>query len=149
MKVLLLSDVKGKGKKGDLITVADAYGRNVLIAKGLGVEANAGNLNDYKLKKQNEARVAAENLKKAKELAENIAGKKIVIPIKVGEGGRAFGSVSSKEIAEEAKKQLGLDVDKKKIVLPSPLKELGSFTVPLKLHPEVTASLSVEVTEQK
>ena len=149
MKVLLLSDVKGKGKKGDLITVADAYGRNVLIAKGLGVEANAGNLNDYKLKKQNEARVAAENLKNAKELAENIAGKKIVIPIKVGEGGRAFGSVSSKEIAEEAKKQLGLDVDKKKIVLPSPLKELGSFTVPLKLHPEVTASLSVEVTEQK
>ena len=149
MKVLLLSDVKGKGKKGDLITVADAYGRNVLIAKGLGVEANAGNLNDYKLKKQNEARVAAENLKKAKELAENIAGKKIVIPIKVGEGGRAFGSVSSKEIAEEAKKKLGLDVDKKKIVLPSPLKELGSFTVPLKLHPEVTASLSVEVTEQK
>ena len=149
MKVLLLADVKGKGKKGDMITVADAYGRNVLIAKGLGAEANAANLNDYKLKKQNQAKVAAENLANAKALAENIAGKKIVIPIKVGEGGRAFGSVSSKEIAEEAKKQLGLDVDKKKIVLPSPIKELGSFEVPLKLHPEVTAKLAVEVTERK
>ena len=149
MKVLLLADVKGKGKKGDLITVADAYGRNVLIAKGLGAEANAANLTDYKLKKQNQAKVAAENLANAKALAENIAGKKIVIPIKVGEGGRAFGSVSSKEIAEEAKKQLGLDVDKKKIVLPSPIKELGSFEVPLKLHPEVTAKLAVEVTERK
>ena len=149
MKVLLLKDVKGKGKKGELITVADAYGRNVLIAKGLGVEANASNLNDYKLKKQNEAKVAAENLANAKSLAESLAGKKIVIPIKVGEGGRAFGSVSTKEIAEAAKKQLGLDVDKKKIVLASPIKELGTTEVPLKLHPEVTAKLTIEVTELK
>ncbi|MBQ6470081.1 MAG: 50S ribosomal protein L9 [Lachnospiraceae bacterium] len=149
MKVLLLADVKGKGKKGELITVADAYGRNVLIAKGLGVEANAANLNDYKLKKQNQEKMAAENLANAKKLASEIEGKKILIPIKVGEGGRAFGSVSTKEIAEEAKKQLGLSVDKKKIVLPTPIKELGNFEVPLKLHPEVTAKLAVEVTERK
>ncbi len=145
MKVLLLQDVKGKGKKGDLITVSDSYGRNVIVAKGFGVEANAGNLNDYKLKKQNEAKVAAENLAKAQELAKNLAGKKIVIPIKVGEGGRAFGSVSSKEIVDEAKKQLSLDVDKKKIVLDAPLKEVGMHEVPVKLHPEVTAKIAVEL----
>ena len=149
MKVLLLADVKGKGKKGEIITVADAYARNVLLAKGLGAEANAANLNDYKLKKQNQEKVAAESLANAKKLAADLEGKKILIPIKVGGAGRAFGSVSSKEIAEEAKKQLGLVIDKKKIVLPSPIKELGSFEVPLKLHPEVTAKLAVEVTERK
>ena len=149
MKVLLLKDVKGKGKKGDLLTVSDAYGRNVIIAKGLGVEANAGNLNDYKLRKQNEEKRAAENYAQAKELAESLSDKEIVIPIKVGGGGRAFGSVSGKEIADEAKAQLGLAVDKKKIVLGSPLKEIGTYEIPLKLHPEVTAKIRVVVTEKK
>ena len=149
MKVLLLKDVKGKGKKGDLLTVSDAYGRNVIIAKGYGVEANAGNLNDYKLRRQNEEKTAAENLAKAKALAASLEDKEIVIPIKVGEGGRAFGSVSGKEIADEAKAQLGLLVDKKKIVLGSPLKELGTYEVPLKLHPEVTAVIRVVVSEKK
>ena len=149
MKVLLLKDVKGKGKKGDLINVSDAYGRNVIVGKGFGVEATAGNLNDYKLRKQNEEKTAAENLAKAKELAASLADRQIVIPIKVGEGGRAFGSVSSKEIAEEAKAQLGLAIDKKKIVLPSPIKELGTVLVPLKLHPEVTAEIKVVVSEKQ
>ena len=146
MKVLLTSDVKGKGKKGDLIEVNDSYGRNVIVGKGLGVEANARNLNDYKLRKQKEEKVAAENLAQARALAEGLKDRKVVIPIKVGEGGRTFGSVSAKEIADAAKEQLGLSLDKKKIVLPAPIKEIGEKEIAIKLHPEVQAVLRVDVT---
>ena len=149
MKVLLLQDVKGKGKKGDVINVTDGYARNVLIAKKLGVEATAGALNDYKLKTKNDEKPAAATLAKAKNIAANVLNKKIVIPIRVGGAGRAFGAVQAKEIAEAVKTQTGVEVDKRKTVMESPIKELGSYEIPLKLHPAVTAKLNVEITELK
>ena len=149
MKVLLEKDVKGKGKKGDLIEVSDAYARNVLLKKGLAVEANAGNMNNYKLRKQNEAKVAAENLAAAKELSAALKEKVIRIPIKVGGAGRAFGAVQSKEIADAVKEQTGLDIDKKKLVLAQPIKNLGEYKVPVKLHPDVSASLHLVIEELK
>jgi len=147
MKVILLEDVKSLGKKGDTVNVSDGYARNMLFPKKLGVEATAKNLNDLKLQKANQAKVAQEQLDSAKAFAEVIASKEVVISIKVGEGGKAFGSVSSKEIAEAAKKQHDLDIDKKKIQLASPIRALGTTEVPVKLHPKVTAGLKVTVKE--
>ncbi|SDG00606.1 50S ribosomal protein L9 [Marvinbryantia formatexigens] len=147
MKVILLQDVKSLGKKGDMVNVSDGYARNMLLPKKLGVEANAKNLNDLKLQKANQAKVAQEQLDAAKAFAEEIASKEVVVSIKVGEGGKTFGSVSSKEIAEAAMAQHNLDIDKKKIQLASPIKAIGTTTVPVKLHPQVTAELKVTVKE--
>lgn len=147
MKVILLEDVKTLGKKGDTVNVSDGYARNMLFPKKLGVEATAKNMNDLKLQKANQEKVAQEQLDSAKAFAEVIASKEVVIAIKVGEGGRTFGSISSKEIAEAAKQQHNLDIDKKKIQLSAPIKSLGVTDVPVKLHPKVTASLKVTVKE--
>lgn len=147
MKVILLEDVKSLGKKGDTVNVSDGYARNMLFPKKLGVEANAKNLNDLKLQKANQAKVAQEQLDAAKEFAEVLATKEIILSIKVGEGGKTFGSISSKEIAEAAKKQFDLDIDKKKIQLPNALKAIGTTEVPVKLHPKVTAQLKVTIKE--
>lgn len=147
MKVILLQDVKALGKKGDTVNVSDGYARNMLFPKKLGVEATAKNMNDLKLQKANQAKVAQEQLDAAKAFAEVIAKKEVVVAIKVGEGGRTFGSVSSKEIAEAAKAQHDLDIDKKKIQLASPIKAIGTTSVPVKLHPQVTAELKVTVKE--
>ena len=147
MEVVLLEDVKALGKKGQIVKVSDGYGRNFILTKKLGIEATPKNLNDLKLQKNNEKKVAEENLEAAKELAAKIAEAKIVTHIKVGEGGRTFGSVSSKEISEAAKVQLGLDIDKKKLQLPSPIRNLGVTQVPVKLHPKVTGSLKVWIKE--
>lgn len=147
MKVILLEDVKSLGKKGDTVNVSDGYARNMLFPKKLGVEANAKNLNDLKLQKANQAKVAQEQLDAAKEFAEVLAAKEIILSIKVGEGGKTFGSISSKEIAEAAKKQFDLDIDKKKIQLPNALKAIGTTEVPVKLHPKVTAQLKVTIKE--
>ena len=149
MKVLLEKDVKGKGKKGDIIEVSDSYARNVLLKQGLAVEASGANMNNYKLRKQNEEKVAAENLAAAKDLSDALSTQTIEIPIKVGGAGRAFGAVSGKEIADAVKEQTGLDIDKKKIVLNQPIKELGKYEVPLKLHPDVQTVLKISVTELK
>jgi large subunit ribosomal protein L9 len=149
MKVILLEDVKSLGKKGELVTVSDGHARNYIIPKKLGLEATPKNLNDYKLKKAHEEKVAAENLAAAKKLSEELSEKTVTTKIKVGEGGRAFGSVSSKEIAEAIKTQLGYDIDKKKIVLKEPFKSIGSFSVKIKLHPQVQAELGVKVEEGK
>ena len=145
MKVILLEDVKSVGKKGDIVDVSDAYARNVLLRKGLGVEVSGKTMNDLKLQKANEEKVAAENLAAAKELAARLEKAQITVKVKVGEGGKLFGSIASKEIAEAAKEQLSLDIDKKKIQLSSPLKTLGANEVPIKLHPKVTARLKVNV----
>ena len=134
MKVILLQDVKSLGKKGEIVNVNDGYARNFILPKKMGVEATGRNLNDLKLQKNNEKKVAEEQLASAKAL--------------VGEGGRAFGSVSSKEIAAAVKEQMGLDVDKKKIQLKETIKSLGTHNVPVKLHPEVTAELKVVVKEE-
>ena len=133
MEVVLLEDVKALGKKGQLVKVNDGYARNFILPKKLGVEATPKNLNDLKLKKANEAKVAAEQLAEARELAAKIDEMSVTVSIKAGEGGKTFGSVSTKEIAKAAAEQLKLDIDKKKMVLPEPIKSLGSFEVPIKL----------------
>lgn len=147
MKVILLQDVKALGKKGEVVNVNDGYARNFILPKKLGVEANGKNLNDLKLQKNNEAKVAQEHLDAAKKLAEELKAGKVVLIMKVGEGGRTFGSVSSKEIAEAVKEQMHLDIDKKKIQLKEQIKTLGTHIVSVKLHPEVTAELKVSVKE--
>ena len=147
MKVILLQDVKSVGKKGDVVDVSDGYAKNFIFKKKLGTPADPKNMNDLKLKKANEEKVAAENLANAKEFAKVIEKKTIVVGLKAGEGGKTFGSVSSKEIAQEAKSQHDMDIDKKKIVLPEAIKAFGTFEVPVKLHPEVTATLKVKVEE--
>lgn len=148
MEVILLEDVKNVGKKGDVVKVNDGYGRNVLIKKKQAVEATGKNLNDLKLKKANDDKIAAENLAAAQELSKKIEASEITVSIKVGEGGKTFGSVSSKEIAEEVKAQLGYDVDKKKVQLKDAIKTLGTHEVKIKLHTQVTTVLKVNVVEQ-
>lgn len=148
MKVILLQDVKSLGKKDQIVDVSDGYARNFVLPKKLGIEATSKNLNDLKLKKAHEDKVAAEILAEAQALADQMKEESITLSIKVGEGGKTFGSVSSKEIAEAVKKQLGHDIDKKKIVLKEPIKSLGTHIVDIKLHTKVTAQLSVKVTEE-
>lgn len=148
MKVILLEDVKSLGKKGEIVNVNDGYARNFILPKKLGVEATGKNLNDLKLQRANEEKVAQQMLDDAKELAKKLEAGKVELSIKVGEGGRAFGSVSSKEIAIAVKEQMGYDIDKKKIQLKDAIKTLGSHGVPIKLHPKVTAELKVIVTEE-
>ena len=147
MKVILLEDVKSLGKKGQLVEVNDGYARNFILAKKLGLEATPKNLNDLKLKKANDEKVAKEIYEEAKAFGERLKEMAVNVTIKTGEGGKIFGSVSSKEIAEAAKAQLGIELDKKKMVLPSPIKTLGTTLVPIKLHPKVTSELKVNVRE--
>ena len=145
MEVILLEDVKNVGKKGDVVSVNDGFGRNVLIKKKQAIEATGKNLNDLKLKKANDDKIAAENLEAAKELSKKIEEASITVEIKLGEGGKTFGSISSKEIAEEVKSQLGYDVDKKKVQLKDAIKTVGEHEVKIKLHPKVTTTLKVKV----
>ena len=147
MKVILIEDVKSLGKKGQLVEVNDGYARNFILAKKLGLEATPKNLNDLKLKKANDEKVAKEIYEEAKAFGERLKEMEVNVSIKTGEGGKIFGSVSSKEIAEAAKAQLGIELDKKKMVLPSPIKTLGTTLVPIKLHPKVTSELKVNVRE--
>ena len=147
MEIVLLEDVKALGKKGQIVNVSDGYARNFILPKKLGVEATAKNLNDLKLQKANAEKIAAEQLAEAKALAEKIRELSVTLKMKAGEGGRAFGSISSKEIAVAAKDQLGLEIDKKKMVLPEAIKTFGTHEVPVKLHKDVTAKLTVKVTE--
>lgn len=147
MKVILLEDVKALGKKGEIVNVSDGYARNCILPKKLGLEATSKNLNDLKLKKANEEKIAKEQLEEAKALGKKLEAGKVELAIKVGEGGRAFGSVSSKEISIAVKEQMGYDIDKKKIQLKDAIKSLGAHNVPVKLHPQVTAELKVIVTE--
>lgn len=147
MKVILLQDEKKLGKKGDVIEVSEGYARNYVLPKKIGVEATSKNLNDLKLQKANADKVALEQLNDAKALAAVLAEKTVEVKMKAGEGGRAFGSVSSKEIAAECKAQHGIEIDKKKIVLPEALKNFGMYKVNVKLHPQVTAVLKVHVSE--
>ena len=148
MKVILLQDVRSLGKKGDIVEVNDGYARNFLLKTKKGVEANNKNMNDLKLHKAKQDKIAQEQQEAARELGRKLEESKVTVSIKTGEGGRAFGSVSSKEIAAAAQEQLGLDIDKKKVQLKEQLKSLGTFHVPVKLHPKVTAELTVNVTEE-
>ena len=145
MKVILLEDVKSLGKKGVIVDVNDGYARNFILPKKKGVEATSQNLNDLKLQKQNDEKIAQEKLDEAKALAEELATKEITVYVKAGVEGKVFGSVSTKEIAMETKNQLGYEIDKKKIVMPEDMKQVGTYTVNVKLHRDVTANLRVKV----
>ena len=147
MKVILIEDVKSLGKKGQMVNVSDGYARNMLFPKKLGIEARPKNINDLKLQKAHEEKVAQENLEAAKAFKAELETKQVTVSIKVGDNGRTFGSVSTKEIAEAAKAQLGYDIDKKKMQLANPIRELGTTMVPVKLHTQVTAELKVVVKE--
>lgn len=147
MKIILLQDEKKLGKKGDIVEVSEGYARNFVLPKKIGVEATPKNLNDLKLQKSNEAKVAQEQLDNAKAMAELLETKEVVVTIKAGENGRTFGSVSTKEIAAALKAQTNIDVDKKKIVLPEAIKNFGVYNVPIKLHPKVTGNIKVKVQE--
>ncbi|MCD8124203.1 MAG: 50S ribosomal protein L9 [Lachnospiraceae bacterium] len=148
MQIVLLEDVKSLGKKGDVVKANDGYARNYILPKKLGVEATPQNLAKLKQQKNHEAKVAAQNLADAQELARSMEEKVVVLRAKVGEGGRLFGAVASKEIAQGMKEQHGLELDKKKIVLPEPIKTLGDHEVVVKLHRDVTAKLTVRVMEE-
>ena len=145
MDVILLEDVKAVGKKGEIVEVSDGYARNVLLKKKQGVEATGKNRNDLKLQKANQEKVAAENLAAAQELGKKLEAASITLKVKVGEGGRLFGSISNKEVAEAVKEQLGYEIDKKKIQLNNPIKSVGTMEAAIKLHTKVTALLKVNV----
>ena len=147
MKVILLEDVKALGKKGQVVDVSHGYGKNFILKKKLGVEANGANMNDLKLQKAQNEKLAKEQLEAAKALAARLEEMSVTLSIKAGEGGRAFGSVSSKEIAAAYKEQNDVEIDKKKIQLPEALKTFGTHEVPVKLHPQVTGILRVKVVE--
>ncbi len=145
MKVILIEDVKSLGKKGEIVDINEGYARNFIIPKKMGVEANNKNLNDLRLANKRAEKQAREELEAAKALAVKVEEKPVVTHIRTGEGGRTFGTVSSKEIAAAAKAQLGLELDKKKISLPEAIKALGTYEVAVKLHKDVTATLRVKV----
>lgn len=147
MKIILLQDEKKLGKKGEIIEASEGYARNYILPKKIGVEATPKNLNDLKLQNANKEKLAKEQLDAAKELAEVLGEKTVEVKMKAGEGGRAFGSVSSKEIAIACKEQHDIELDKKKIILPEALKNFGVYEVSVKLHPQVSAKLKVHVSE--
>ena len=148
MKVILLQDVKSVGKSGDVVEVSDGYAKNFVIPKGLGVEATQKNLNELKNQQKRDSIVAKQQLDEAKAYGEKIAKETVQLTMKAGEGGRVFGSVSSKEIVTAAKQQFGFDIDKKKLQMPEPIKAFGTYEIPVKLHPQVTTTLKVSVKEQ-
>lgn len=147
MKVILLQDVKSLGKKDDIVEVSDGYARNYIIPQKKGIPATPENMNNLKLQKANKEKVAKEQYEAAVALGKDIEANPITIKVKLGTGGRLFGAIATKEIAQVLKTQRGLDVDKKKIVLAEPIKELGTHEVKIKLHKDVSCSLKVKVEE--
>ena len=148
MKVVLTADVKNKGKKGDIINVNDGYAMNFLIPKGLAVEATAAAVHETNQKKAAEQARKAKELAAAKEAAAKLDMATVTVTVKSGDSGKIFGSVTSKEIAEELKKQ-GYEVDKKNVMLPEPIKQLGRQTVEVKLYPGVKTKINVVVVGEK
>lgn len=148
MKVILTQDVKGHGKEGDIANVSDGYARNFLFPKGMAVEATPKNIKELKSKKDAEAKQRQSEIAKAKKVAEALSGKTVIIKAKSGENGKLFGSVTSKEIADELKKQHNINIDRKKIVLNDPIKSLGTIELEVKLYPEVIGKFTVNVEEE-
>ena len=147
MKVIFLKDVKGKGKKGEIKNVADGYAHNFLIKQGLAVEANSTNMSTLSAQQKKEEKAAAEELDEAKRLKEAVEKVKVELITKAGEGGRLFGSITTKQISEELQKKHGIKIDKRKMELADAIRTLGHTKVPVKLHHEVTAVLDVHVKE--
>lgn len=145
MKIILLEDVKSVGKKGELVELKDGYAKNFIIPKKLGIEATNANMNDLKLQKKNEEKHAQEQLEAAQALAAEIEKMTVKLEIKAGEGGKTFGSISSKEIARAVSDQYGREIDKKKIQMQDAIKTAGAHEVVIKLHPKVSVKLKVQV----
>ncbi|HHU77955.1 MAG: 50S ribosomal protein L9 [Caldicoprobacterales bacterium] len=148
MKVILLKDVKGQGKQGDVVKVSDGYARNYLFPNNLAVEATKSNLNELKTRKAADDKRRQTELDKARKQAEAISNLEVVVTAKSGESGKLFGSVTNKEIADVLKEKHGIDIDRKKIVLSEPIRSLGSYQLEVKVYPEVTARLKVRVDEE-
>lgn len=148
MDVILLQDVKSLGKKGEVVKVNDGYARNFILPKKLGVEATKQSLAELKGQKASDAKKQQEIYEQAQKLAEDLEKSTVNVKMKVGEGGKTFGSVSTKEIVVAIKEQLKLDIDKKKIVVPDAIKSLGMYEIHIKLHPKVTAKMMVHVVEK-
>lgn len=147
MKVILLKTDKNLGHEGDIVEVNAGYAKNFLLPKGIAMEASAANLNELRQRQAHDAAVAAKQLEEARALASKLEGGTIELTMKGGTSGRAFGSVSTKEIAAACKTQLGIELDKKKMILDDPIKEFGTFEVPIRLHPDVTGAVRVHVSE--
>lgn len=147
MIVILNRDVKGTGKAGEVVKVSDGYARNMLLPKGYATEATDGNIRNLEKQKAVQAQKKADDKAAAEKLAAQLEDAKVIIKTKSGEGGKLFGSITSKDIAEAAKEQTGIVIDKKKIQMGTPIKNIGKFTVDVKLYPEVVGKLSVEVTD--
>jgi large subunit ribosomal protein L9 len=145
MKVILKQDVKGLGKKDDLVNVSDGYARNFLFPRGLAVEANESNLNIMKTRKEAEKTKRDRELAHARQLAEKLRDVEVVIRAKTGENGKLFGSITSKDISDKLKDDFKLDIDRKKIVMPDAIKSTGSYEIDVKLYPEVGGKLKVRI----
>lgn len=148
MKVIFLKDVKGQGKKGEVKNVSVGYARNYLLKNNLAIEATPGNLKSLEAKKRKTAQEEQKEKEEAMDLKDKLAELTVEIKAKAGEGGRLFGSITNKQIAETLKKEHGYKVDRRKIELDQPIRALGYTTVPVKLHPEVSGSVKVHVSEQ-
>jgi large subunit ribosomal protein L9 len=148
VKVVLLQDVKKLGKKDDVVNVAEGHARNFLIPKGLAVEASKGKLNEIKKQKEKESQIRKEEEQRARDLADKLKDVKVTIPVKVGDAGKLFGAVSNKDVAQLLNQQHNIKLDKKKIVLKDPIKNLGTYQVAVKLHPKVSTKLDVEVVSE-
>lgn len=148
MKVILLKDVKGLGKKGEVVDASDGYARNFLLPRELAVEATDGKLKTLKEQKKSKNLKKEQELDKAKELAKKLEKSPIEIKAKAGEGGRLFGSVTSKDLAEELQRKHNIKVDRRKIVLPEPIRELGTKHVEIRVYPGVVGKLQVNIVEQ-
>ena len=146
MKVILTKDVKGTGKKGDIVNVAEGYARNFLFPKGMAIEATNSNLKEIDRQKTLLDKKKSEELKKAQELQARLENLTLTIPVKTGEGGKLFGSITSKDIGDALEAKHGIMVDKRKIEMKTPLKNLGIHPVILKLHPDVTVTLNIKIT---
>ncbi len=145
MKVILKQDVKGLGKKEQMVEASDGYARNFLLPRGLAVEATSSNVNIMKTKKEAEAQKKDREVAQAKELAKKIKDITVTLKVKAGENGKLFGSITSKDVAEALKSQQKLDIDKKKLIMPDSLKAVGTFEVEVKLYPEINSKFTVKI----
>ena len=147
MKVILKADIKGVGKRDEVINASDGYARNFLFPKKLAVEATKSNLNDFELKQKAEAKRKKEELEQAQNMAKELENKTVTVKVKTGENGKLFGSVTNKEVAEEIVKQTGMEIDKKKVSIGDPIKMVGERTAVIKLHPKVSAEITIKIVE--
>jgi len=147
MKVILLQDVKALGKKGDIVNTSDGYARNFLFPKKMALEATDGNLNTANARKESERKQKIKETEAAQELVNELKKKELLLKVKTGEGGRLFGAITSKDVSEAIKKQLGLEIDKKKIVMDN-IKGTGLYEAEIKVYPEISGRLKIRVDEE-